>query len=191
MTMKTFTGIPSKAALDAIYKLLEIKASQITYWHGASHISTKRREFVLSPKTFGPPRSLSSKDEFVLTLMKLRLGSINADLADSFGVSESTVGKIINTREPFLANELKCLIHNPPKEVAIENLPTKFRGPKYRNVRHIIDCTEVFIKTAKDTKLKAATWSDYKHHQTLKVLISVMPCSGFYVRLLRSFGIWG
>ena len=32
--VKTFTGIPSKAALDAIYKLLETKASKLTYWHG-------------------------------------------------------------------------------------------------------------------------------------------------------------
>jgi hypothetical protein len=37
----------------------------------------------------------------------------------------------------------------------------------------------MFIETPKDPKLKAATRSDYKHHQTLKVLVSIMPCGAF------------
>lgn len=177
--LKTFTGIPNKAAFNALYKLIEKKVPKITYWHGPSKVSTKRRKFVSTPKKSGPQRALSSKDEFVLTLMKLRLGSINADLADRFGISQTTVSKIINTWVRFLANELKCLIHNPPKEIAMQHLPKKFTAQKYRNVRHIIDCTEMFIETPKDPKLKAATWSDYKHHQTLKVLVSIMPCGTF------------
>lgn len=145
-----------------------------------SKVSTKRRKFGSTPKKSGPQRTLSSKDEFVRTLMKLRLGSINADLADRFGISQTTVSKIINTWVRFLANELKCLIHNPPKEIAMQHLPKKFTAQKYRNVRHIIDCTEMFIETPKDPKLKTATWSDYKHHQTLKVLVSIMPCGMYF-----------
>ena len=49
------------------------------------------------------------KDELVMTLM--RLGSFNAELAVCFGVSETTVRKVINTWVRFLAKELKCLIH--------------------------------------------------------------------------------
>ena len=51
------------------------------------------------------------KDELVMTLMRLRLGSFNAELAVCFGVSETTVRKVINTWVRFLAKELKCLIH--------------------------------------------------------------------------------
>ena len=61
-----------------------------------------------------------------MTLMKLRLGSLNADLAVRFGVSETTVSKVINTWVRFLAKELKCLIYNPCKDVALHHLPKKF-----------------------------------------------------------------
>lgn len=37
----------------------------------------------------------------------------------------------------------------------------------------------MFIETPKDPKIKAATWSYYKHHHTLKVLVSIMPCGSF------------
>ena len=111
--------------------------------------------------------------------MKLRLGSLNADVAVRFQISETTVSKVINTWFRFLAKELKCLIYNLSKEIALQHLPKKFNNAKYRSVRHIIDCTEMFIETPKDPKVKAATWSDYKHHHTLKVLVSIMPCGSF------------
>ena len=46
-------------------------------------------------------------------------------------------------------------------------------------VRHIIDCMEIFIETPCDSVLKAATWSDYKHHNAAKVLASVPPNGAF------------
>lgn len=113
-----------------------------------------------------------------MTLMKLRLGSTNMDLAERFKVSETTVSKIINTWVRFLAVELKCLTQNPPKDITLQHLPKKFTK-KYINVRHIIDCTEMFIETPKDPEVRAATWSDYKQHQSLKVLVSIMPCGTF------------
>ena len=66
--------------------------------------------------------------------------------------------------------------YNPSKDVALQHLPKKFNNAKYRSVTHIIDCTEMFIETPKDPKVKAATWSDYKHHRTLKVVVSIKPC---------------
>jgi hypothetical protein len=60
----------------------------------------------------------------------------------------------------------------------------------------------MFIETPKDPKLKAATRSDYKHHQTLKVLVSIMPCGAFNfisegwggrasdVAVTRESGVW-
>ena len=62
----------------------------------------------------------------------------------------------------------------PYKDVALHHLPRK-----YKNVRPIIDCTEMFIETPKDPKIKDATSSDYKHHHTLTLLVSIMPCGSF------------
>jgi len=73
----------------------------------------------------------------------------------------------------FLAKELKCLIDSLSKGVALQYLPTKFCNGNYESVRHM------FLESPKDPKIKAATWSDYKNHHTLKVLVSIMPCGSF------------
>lgn len=49
----------------------------------------------------------------------------------------------------------------------------KFHKPGYSKVRHIIDSTQVFIETPSDLAVKAATWSNYKHHLTTKILVSI------------------
>ena len=41
----------------------------------------------------------------------------------------------------------------------------------------IIDCSEIFTETPKNLELQSATWSDYKHHNTLKFLVCVAPNS--------------
>ena len=41
------------------------------------------------------------------------------------------------------------------------------------DLRHIIDCTEIFIETPSDPAIRASTWSDYKHHNTAKILASI------------------
>jgi len=39
----------------------------------------------------------------------------------------------------------------------------------------IIDATEVFINTPSDLVLQSSTWSNYKQHNTAKVLIGISP----------------
>ena len=46
-------------------------------------------------------------------------------------------------------------------------------------MRHIIDCTEIFIETPSDPVIRASTWSDYKHHNTAKILVSITPNGAF------------
>ena len=41
----------------------------------------------------------------------------------------------------------------------------------------IIDCSDVFIETPKNLELQSATWSEYKHHNTIKFLVCVAPNS--------------
>lgn len=59
------------------------------------------------------------------------------------------------------------------------NMPKKFKKPGYSKVRHIIDCTEIFIETPSTPELRTATWSDYKQHNTAKILVSVTPNGAF------------
>lgn len=60
-----------------------------------------------------------------------------------------------------------------------KTLPVNLKKPGYSNVRHIIDCTEIFIETPSDPTLKAATWSDYKHYHTANLLVSITPNGSF------------
>ena len=73
---------------------------------------------------------MSVKGELIMTLMKLRLGSLNADLAVRFQISETTVSKVIKSWFRFLAKELKCLIYNLSKDIALQHLPKKFNNAK-------------------------------------------------------------
>ncbi|XP_022808002.1 uncharacterized protein LOC111345016 [Stylophora pistillata] len=52
-------------------------------------------------------------------------------------------------------------------------MPLEFsRSP---STRVIIDCTEVFIEVLSLMKSRSETWSNYKRHNTFKVLVGVSP----------------
>ena len=76
----------------------------------------------------GRPRSMSIFEEYILTLMRLRLGLFQKDLAHRFNVSETTVSMVFNTwvRFMFMRVELEPLIYLPRKEVL--HLPNIFKG---------------------------------------------------------------
>lgn len=186
--VKFYTGIPTRKALDSLYDVLLPKVKTLKYWHGPSKVSSPVKRHCASLKKSGPSRKLSGKNEFLLTLIKLRLGLLNEDLGDRFGISRTTVSNILTTWLPFLSKNLvPCLVFNPPKEAVQSILPKSFKTSVYCNVRHIIDCTEIYIEKPKDLKLQALTWSDYKHHQTVKVLVSILP-TGFFNFVSKAWG---
>nr|XP_047138993.1 uncharacterized protein LOC124814930 [Hydra vulgaris] len=107
----------------------------------------------------GPPKKLVSQDEMLLCLMKLRLGLLTTDLSDRFGISEDYAAVFSNL-------DLGTIIATTPE-----------RFHQFKNLFAIIDCSEIFIETPKDLELQSATWSEYKHYNTLKFLIGVAPNS--------------
>eukprot|EP00111_Clytia_hemisphaerica_P015034 TCONS_00044246-protein len=71
---------------------------------------------------------------------------------------------------------LRSLIYLHEEENIRNTTPSRFRG--FHRLIGIMDCTEVFIETPKSLELQSATeWSEYKHHNTAKILISVLPNS--------------
>ena len=175
------TGIPTRAVFNALFDIVKKNVKKLRYLTGPVKSTQKGRNLKKSPKKFGPKRELAEKDEFLLTMMKLRLGSTNADLqlAQRFTVSSTTMTNIFTTWVKLLASELGCLIYNPSYEVFRKALPKKLHKPGYSKVRYIIDCTEVFIETPSDPALKAAAWSNYKYHHTTKILVSITPNGAF------------
>ena len=52
----------------------------------------------------------------------------------------------------------------------------------YKKCRVILDCAEVYIERPKSLINQACTWSEYKHHNTIKFLVGISPTG--YNRLL-------
>ena len=124
-------------------------------------------------------KKLSLKDQFFLTLVRLRLGLLNEDLADRFQISTGLCSEIFQTWISFLSSTLgQALINWIPKEAVLEHMPKVFKEKGYSNVRVIIDCFESFIERSKSLEVQAVTWSDYKHHNTIKFLLGISP-AGF------------
>lgn len=46
---------------------------------------------------------------------------------------------------------------------------------KFATTRIILDCTEIFIQRPSAMLAQSETWSDFKHHNTLKQLVGGTP----------------
>uniref|UniRef100_A0A1X7VJ73 Transposase Helix-turn-helix domain-containing protein n=1 Tax=Amphimedon queenslandica TaxID=400682 RepID=A0A1X7VJ73_AMPQE len=71
--------------------------------------------------------SLTSFQQLMLTLMRLRLGSSGIELAYKFGIHSSTVLRIFSDIIEMLYIHLKCLIIWPERETLRQTLPMQFR----------------------------------------------------------------
>ena len=56
----------------------------------------------------------------------------------------------------------------------LKTMPLEFRR-HFRQCVIIIDCFEIFIERPTALLPRAQTWSNYKHHNTIKYLIGVTP----------------
>ncbi|XP_047129375.1 uncharacterized protein LOC124809355 [Hydra vulgaris] len=123
--------------------------------------------------------------------MRLRLGILNEDIAEQFGISPITSSNTFTTWIKLLSSVLgSVLIVWLPREVIRKNLPIVFKNAGYRKccvTTFVIDCTEVFTERPKSLLAQASTWSDYKQHNTYKFLVGISP-NGFITFLSDCYG---
>ena len=181
-----YTGITSIDLYETLYKMLLPLIPSITFWRGTKKIVSKKVK-PMKAKKKAVSRKLTPKNEFLLTLMRLRLGLLNEDLADRFGISPATSSETFKTWVRFLSMTIGQFVKWLPKEVVQQNMPKIFKKAGHGNVRVIIDCSEIFIERPKSLETQAITWSDYKHHNTLKFLIGISP-TGFISFLSECYG---
>ena len=95
-----------------------------------------------------------------------------------FAVFVSTVSQIYITWVRFLALTFNgSLLCWPSKQEIKTHMPNSFS--KYPGTRVIIDCAEFFIEEPSSPSGQKATWSDYKHHSTFKLLVGITPSGAF------------
>ena len=107
--------------------------------------------------------------------MKLRLGLLFRDLAARFKISAGLSSQIFHSWIRTMAKCFKSMIFFPDSDTIRATTPSRFKHLK--STHSIIDCSEIFIETPKSHSLQSTTWSDYKHHNTLKFFIAVAPNS--------------
>ena len=83
------------------------------------------------------------------------------------------VSEIFSLTVKQMANALHKLTVFYSKEKVAETLPKTYQSMP--GTRCIIDCSEIFIQRPYDLQFQSATWSDYKHHNTVKFLIGITP----------------
>ena len=144
-------------------------------------------ELVAPTEPVKTPTKLTQFQEFMLTLIKLRLNPPMEDLAYRFGVSLPTVSRIFHKWLVILDKRLRPLIKWPEREDLRKTIPECFQEAFGAKVAVVIDCFEVFIERPSALLTRAATWSSYKHHNTVKFLIGITPqCVISYIS-----GAWG
>ena len=90
--MNFYTGLSSVKLFEVVYNLLLHYIPILLYWRGTKRIISSKvrpRIFILSSQ-----KKLTPKVEFLLTLMRLRVGILNEDLADRFGISTTICSNI-------------------------------------------------------------------------------------------------
>ena len=113
-------------------------------------------------------------EQFIMTLLKLRLGLGDQDLAYRFNISQTTVSRYFGRWLDLLYTKLSCLILWPERDSLLKTMPAEFRK-HFRRCVIIIDCFELFIQRPASLAARAQTWSNYKHHNTVKYLIGITP----------------
>ena len=148
--VRFYTGLPSYEVLMVVFE------------HVSSHVSRQTQ-------------NLSRFQEFVMVLIKLRLDVSLQDLAYRFVVSVTTVSRIFSYWMVVMDVRLKFMISWPEREQLWQIMPMCFQYAFGKKVTVVIDCFEVFIERPSNLLARAQTFSSYKHHNTIKVLIGITP----------------
>ena len=129
----------------------------------------------VSPHVTRKTQSLSRFQEFVMVLMELRLNVPLQDPAYRFMVSVPTVSRIFSSWMVVMDTRLFPLVSWPDREQLWKTMPMCFQYAFGRKVTVVIDCFEVFIERPTNLLARAQTFSSYKHHNTIKILIGITP----------------
>lgn len=162
--VKYYTGFVSFQLFSDFFDFLGEAVYSLNYWGESESKTTRHRKRM----------PLNPLNQYFLTLIKLRLNLGVRDLACRFGISTGLVSKYFTTWICFMYQYLKEINWTPSVDQVAATLPCAFQA-KYGTTYSIIDATEIFLQTPSDLFLQSSTWSNYKHHNTAKVLIGCTP----------------
>ena len=116
---------------------------------------------------------LNRFQEFIIVLMKLRLNAPLQDLAYRFVVSVSTISRIFSHWIVAMDTRLFRFVYWPDGDHLWRTMPQCFLYAFGKKTIVVIDCFEVFIERPSNLLARAQTFSSYKHHNTIKILVGI------------------
>ena len=150
--------------------------AKVRFYTGLPSFEILKKTFnFVAPHVKRQSLHLNKFQEFVLVLIKLRLNVPHQDLAYRFDVSLTTVSRILSLWLMVMDIRLSPLISWPEREDLWRTMPQCFQYSFGKKVTVIIDCFEVFIDRPTNLMARAQTFSNYKHHNTAKILIGITP----------------
>jgi len=120
-----YTSFENYQVLEAAFNHIENTAMNMTYRN-----NVKRFEVVKGQRNMGRPRTLTTFQEFVMVLMRLRLGLKEKDLAHRFLISNTSVSCTLSTWMKLLKCEFDVVAKITPTSCLItsEKLKTAVSG---------------------------------------------------------------
>ena len=158
-----YTGFSSFSVFTTFFEFLGPVVEHLHYWGSKEGVRQVYRT-----------RKLDPKNQLFLTLVKLKLNLKLTDLSFRFGLSAAQISRYLTTWICFLYHHLKELEWMPSVAQVKGTLPAAFQE-KFPTTYAIIDGSEVFIETPSDLHMQSSTWSQYKHHNTVKFLVACTP----------------
>ena len=124
------------SALMACFNFLGPAVDKLTYQSSGQQYEHKSSK--------GQKKTLTQLNEFFLLLVRLCLGLFEQDLAHQFGISQSSVSRILMTWINFVYLQLKQISLWAPKGLVLANVPKVFKV-RYPTTRVIVDATEILL----------------------------------------------
>ena len=176
--IRFFTGFPSYKLLNSFLLLVTPNADNMISWAQMQRARNSNQpvsegELELNTSPFRH-QSLRLEDQLFLFLCKVKLGLFEQDLAVRFGISISTVSRMLITWTNFLYCVLGSLPIWPSRKQVNTTMPDQFKE-LFPNCRVIIDCMEMKVQTPSSLLLHSEFYSSYKSSTTLKSLIGITP----------------
>lgn len=167
-----YTGLKSKELLELVFGLVKDKAEKMTLWRG----------FETAPKCKSTQsRKLSTWEEFLLTIFRIRRGTEIEMTAHLFGISVGLASNIFITWTLFLEKELVYLRRFASVKCNEKHIPKSLRDeygePKefVKGVRSIIDAVEFRCEAPTLPAAQKKLYSAYYNDNTYKLLIGCTP----------------
>lgn len=153
-----------------MFDYLEDVAATKRSWRGKETISKHHFSERCQNKP-GPDSKLTLEQEFLMVMMRLKVGLLQKDLGRRFGVSEATVSRVFTSWINLMFLEMKNLCEMPRCESS--EMAKQFS--KFPMVRVILDCTELYTEKPSSLQANKEIYSNYKSHNTFKFLVGISP----------------